>query len=301
MQLIDNPPLDFTEEDIRNLQVLVDEKSKEIVNANQKVYSITKEIESLIEYQSMEKAKAFIETFNTKKEELNNITNSFTDNTNNLKTIQDNIIQINSLIKSKNDILLEFNKSIKELEDKKLIINEHISNKAKLDGEIEDISYIVNALHPTKGIPSLLVKTYLERIEHICNDILETTFDSSYKIYLENLEKDFFVRVYEKSTNRYIEDVKLASSGQQAIIKLVLSIALTKCSVGENIYLRLDEADSVLSKDNLSMIETLLNSVLNKFGIDQVFIVTHNSSISVCDMQVEFDRAEQEYKIKRLS
>lgn len=301
MQLIDNPPLDFTEEDIKNLQVLVDEKSKEIVNANQKVHSITKEIESLIEYQSMEKAKAFIETFNTKKEELNNITNSFTDNANNLKTIQDNIMQINSLIKSKNDILLEFNKSIKELEDKKLIINEHISNKAKLDGEIEDISYIVNALHPTKGIPSLLVKTYLERIEYICNDILETTFDSSYKIYLENLEKDFFVRVYEKSTNRYIEDVKLASSGQQAIIKLVLSIALTKCSVGDALYLRLDEIDSVWDAANIMALESLLNGLHSKYGIEQMFLVSHNSAVSVSDMLVEFDRAEQEYKIKRLS
>lgn len=301
MQLIDNPSLDFTEDDIRNLQVLVDEKTKEINNANQKVYAITKDIENLIEYQSIEKAKLFIETFNTKKEELELVESNMSNNNNDLNNILNSINVITSLIKSKNDILVEFNKSIKELEDKKLIINEHISNKAKLDGEIEDISYIVNALHPTKGIPSLLVKTYLERIENVCNNILETTFDSSYKIYLENLEKDFFVRVYEKSTNRYIEDVKLASSGQQAIIKLVLSIALTKCSVGDALYLRLDEIDSVWDAANIMALESLLNGLHTKFGIEQMFLVSHNSAVSVSDMLVEFDRAEQEYKIKRLS
>lgn len=297
MQDIILEELSFTQNDILLLQSQLSDKDKEILSCKTKLDQINKEIIELTEYSKLDVMNIFINNYEnnlsiyqSKSNELNSINNQ-------IMNTQNTINSIISLISSKNETLLSYNKEIKELEERLAVINDQVSNKNKLDTEIEQRNMVTSALHPTKGIASLLVKSYLTSIENICNEILSKTFDSSYNIFLENLEKDFFVRIFEKSTNRYIEDVKLCSSGQQAIVKLVLSIALNKCATNDVIYLRLDECDSVLSKDNLIMVETLLNSLLNKFGIEQVFIVTHNSSISVADSVISFDRDEQTYKV----
>ena len=292
--------LQFNLEDVEKLKKDIENTVTDIFNLKIKIDSVTKEIELATEYSKLDETKRFLDEFNKKTLNVSKLVEQGIGLKRDMDTIDNLIVSTMSSIKAKNEIIDELHKELKENNENLAIIKDQISNKNRLDTEINHRNMVVSALHPTKGIPSLLVKDYLGSIENISNNILEKTFDSSYKIFLENLEKDFYIRVFEKSTNRYISDVKLCSSGQQAIIKLVLSIALTKCAVGNAIYLRLDECDSVLSKENLAMVEVLLNSLLDKFGIEQVFIVTHNSSVSVCDLTVHFDREEQNYNLKRI-
>lgn len=292
--------LQFNLEDVEKLKKDIENTVTDIFNLKIKIDSVTKEIELATEYSKLDETKRFLDEFNKKTLNVSKLVEQGIGLKRDMDTIGNLIVSTMSSIKAKNEIIDELHKELKENNENLAIIKDQISNKNRLDTEINHRNMVVSALHPTKGIPSLLVKDYLGSIENISNNILEKTFDSSYKIFLENLEKDFYIRVFEKSTNRYISDVKLCSSGQQAIIKLVLSIALTKCAVGNAIYLRLDECDSVLSKENLAMVEVLLNSLLDKFGIEQVFIVTHNSSVSVCDLTVHFDREEQNYNLKRI-
>lgn len=292
--------LQFNLEDVEKLKKDVENTVTDIFNLKIKIDSVAKEIELATEYSKLDETKRFLDEFNKKTLNVSKLVEQGIGLKRDMDTIDNLIVSTMSSIKAKNEIIDELHKELKENNENLAIIKDQISNKNRLDTEINHRNMVVSALHPTKGIPSLLVKDYLGSIENISNNILEKTFDSSYKIFLENLEKDFYIRVFEKSTNRYISDVKLCSSGQQAIIKLVLSIALTKCAVGNAIYLRLDECDSVLSKENLAMVEVLLNSLLDKFGIEQVFIVTHNSSVSVCDLTVHFDREEQNYNLKRI-
>lgn len=292
--------LQFNLEDVEKLKKDIENTVTDIFNLKIKIDSVAKEIELATEYSKLDETKRFLDEFNKKTLNVSKLVEQGIGLKRDMDTIDNLIVSTMSSIKAKNEIIDELHKELKENNENLAIIKDQISNKNRLDTEINHRNMVVSALHPTKGIPSLLVKDYLGSIENISNNILEKTFDSSYKIFLENLEKDFYIRVFEKSTNRYISDVKLCSSGQQAIIKLVLSIALTKCAVGNAIYLRLDECDSVLSKENLAMVEVLLNSLLDKFGIEQVFIVTHNSSVSVCDLTVHFDREEQNYNLKRI-
>lgn len=301
LKLIDIKELSFTSEDIKVKHDSLQDEEKLLQSLEKNVILLSSKINEVIEYQNLAKKIEFNKQFDLTKEKLNQVNEVYNSMTNEINQLNTYLLSLNSMKEEKNKIILDFNKEIEDLKAKLAVINDHIQSKNKLDEEIEERQMVISALHPTKGIPSLLVKQYLNKIENMCNEILETTFDNSYKIFLENLEKDFFVRVYEKSTHRYIADVKSASSGQAAIVKMILSIALTKLAIGDSIYLRLDEADSVLSKDNLVLVETLLNSVLNKFGIEQVFIVTHNSSISVSDMEIDFDRENQTYDVTRLT
>lgn len=300
IKLIEVKNINFTKEDIIEKQNSITNKNEEIVNSNRKISVLNKKLQDAIEYSNLSKYRNIIDKYEVELNNFNNTNTSINNNRMELQNCENQINTINRLIVEKSNIIQTFNKEIKELDDKKAVIKDQLSNKTKLDTEIEERQLVISALHPTKGIASLLIKSYLNNIENICNEILDKTFDGAYKIYLENEEKDFFIKVYEKSTNRYIDDVKLASSGQQAIVKLVLSIALAKCSIGDKIFLKLDEADSVLDEQNIMSLETILTGINKLLGIEQIFIVTHNSAISVADMKVVFDRDEQRYDIERL-
>ena len=92
----------------------------------------------------------------------------------------------------------------------------------------------------------------------------------------------------------------MGSEGQKSIIKLVLSIALIKLKVlNTNVILRLDEVDSVLDADNKASFEVLLNNLKDSMNIEQIFIVTHNSTISQTSQEIEFNREMKTVKFKK--
>lgn len=301
MKLLEIEKPNFNIDDIKLLEESVSKKDEEILSINRKINSLKNEMNIAIEYSKLEQYKSFIDKY----QEAENQLKELSDKLNSLKSEREVLtrtIQTNeSLVRTNEENIKNISMELKSLEEKILVIDNYILQKNSIESELELRTMVLNALNTKKGIPALLIKEYLVKIEKSCNEILDKAFNGSYQVYLDNLEKDFFVRVYEKSTERYIKDILLCSSGQQAIIKLVLSIALNKCSINDNTtYLRLDECDSVLSKENLAMIEILLNSLLNQFGIEQVFIVTHNSSVSVADMKIYFDRIDMKYDVERL-
>lgn len=301
-KLLDLKNPDFNIEDIKLLEESVSLKDTEILSINKKLNSLKEQMNLAIEYSKLDQYKNFIEKYNDGLEKNKEILTKLNNFESEKNILNNSIITNNSLIENNTNSVKTLYSELKTLEDKLLVIDNYILQKNSIESELELRNMVLGALNTKKGIPALLIKEYLIKIERSCNEILDKAFNGSYQIYLDNLEKDFFIRVYEKSTDRYIKDVLLCSSGQQAIIKLVLSIALNKCAINDNsTYLKLDECDSVLSKENLAMIEVLLNSLLNKFGIEQVFIVTHNSSVSVADMKIYFDRIDMTYDIERLN
>lgn len=295
--------IDFNKEDIISLQEEIKEMKDQINKKHNELDKLKSDINNALEYMKLDKMVSFVQEYTKRQDEISNINNNINIEKANLKNILDQIVANKDIIRHRMDILNSFKIEKEDISKKIAIIESNIQEKEKLDQEINDRSLIVSALHPTKGIPSLLVGTYLNKIENICNDILDRAFQGNYKVSLENLDKDFFISVYEKSTDRYLPDINLVgSSGQKAIIKLVIGIALMKLGISgsDEIYLRLDEIDSTLSKNNVLMIETFLNSLLSQFEISQVFIVTHQSAVSIADMNIVFDRDDSKYTVTTL-
>lgn len=148
--------------------------------------------------------------------------------------------------------------------------------KATLDKEYEPISAIVEALSPTSGIPLILMKMYLEETETITNELLDIAFGGDFKIKFVTTEKEFAIQVQSKGNIK--SDIKMASQGEIAITTISISLALIEQSIGGYNILCLDEIDGHLDASNRGNFIDILNSQINKLGIEQVFVISHNDA-----------------------
>jgi len=235
-------------------------KKKLFKAKNDKVKSLTEEINTL-----SDSGKHLVSIIENKKETLKSVETDFIKYTHNKERIET---------------------LLKMIESKAENINNH-----KLIREI---------LHPTKGITNIIVNKELVQIENATNEIFKEVFDSKFQIRFMNEVDNFTIQVYEKTKDNLIPDVKYASEGQKSIIKLVLSLALIqhRAKSSTSNFVRLDECDSVLDEQNRESFEVLLNQIKDKIGIDQVFIVSHNTVISNPEQKIEFNRDLGKVEVK---
>ena len=143
---------------------------------------------------------------------------------------------------------------------------------------------VSTALSPTTGIPLILIKLYLAETEKIANDVLNTAFNGEFQIKFETTEKDFKIHVLAKDNVK--DDIKLASQGEIALTTISISLALIEQSIGEYNILCLDEIDGPLDPFNRENFLNILNGQINKLGIEQVFIISHNNAFDSCPMDL---------------
>lgn len=186
---------------------------------------------------------------------------------------------------------------ISKLEVQSDNIQELISEKEKLENKLDYYRLLNEALHPTKGVPKIIIETHLKQIEDIANEIFNKTFDGRFLIKLKNTEDEFLIVVHEQLSDSLIPDILKASEGQKSIIKLVLSIAILKFKIkSKNICLRLDEIDSLLDEENRDSFERLLTDLKDSLGIEQIFIITHNDIINNAPVSIKLDRKKKSIK-----
>ena len=82
------------------------------------------------------------------------------------------------------------------------------------------------------------------------------------------------------------EDIKVASQGEMALTTISLSLALIQQASGDYNILSLDEIDGPLDKENRENFINILNSQINKLGIEQVFVISHNNAFDICPMDL---------------
>lgn len=146
----------------------------------------------------------------------------------------------------------------------------------RLNKEYDPVKYVTDALSPKTGIPLILMKTYLEETEMITNDLLNTAFNGTFKIKFVTDSKNFLIQVNSKGNTK--SDIKLASQGEIAITTISISLALIEQAIGDYNILCLDEIDGNLDKSNRLNFIDILNGQIDKLGIEQVFIISHNDA-----------------------
>ena len=161
-------------------------------------------------------------------------------------------------------------------------VGELNEKKARLDKEYFPVSTVEEALSPTKGIPLILMKTYLDETESIANELLDIAFGGEFQIKFVTTEKEFSIQVESKGNIK--PDIKMASQGEMAITTISLSLALIEQSIGNYNILCLDEIDGPLDSTNRTNFIDILNSQIDKLGIEQVFVISHNNAFDTAEM-----------------
>ena len=82
------------------------------------------------------------------------------------------------------------------------------------------------------------------------------------------------------------DDISLASQGEVALTTISLSLALIEQSIGEYNILCLDEIDGPLDAHNRENFINILNAQIDKLGIEQVFVISHNNAFDICPMDL---------------
>jgi DNA repair exonuclease SbcCD ATPase subunit len=177
------------------------------------------------------------------------------------------------------------NKQLKPLKDKlksvqrDLVIIDDCVNRLKVvEDNYDTIKTVKDALDPKKGIPLFFIDNYLKDIAVRANNLLSVAYGDAFKIKFDISASDFFINVF-KSDGTFLSDIKEASQGETSLTTVSLSLGMIERMMNTTKYniLYLDEVDSTLSTKNRRLFITLLENQLEKLGIEQVFVISHNN------------------------
>ena len=193
------------------------------------------------------------------------------------------------------------NRLMKEYEENEKMVNLYQSKLDSLIAEREQYSYdeklyyeytnererleksfiihekIRYALSSKTGIPLIFLDMYLNKTRLYANTILEELFGDEYKLCSFEINATEF-RIPCEVRGELVSDIALMSSGERAILSLVLSLTLMYQSSSEGSYdiITLDEMDAVLDKTNRNRFVDALEKLMEIFNIEQILAVSHN-------------------------
>lgn len=248
--------------------------SKDELNVFTEELSLKQEIFEL--HQQYEAAKSKLESakvmLNTSKSNLAKITDILT---------KKKDAEVRRAVVSKRIAELELAKNAKQSsldKAKATLVQANILKEKleKLNAEYKPVELVAEALNPNRGIPLILIKMYLQETEAITNDLLDIAFNGDFKIAFAATDKDFAIQVQSKGNLK--SDIKMASQGEIAITTISISLALIEQSIGGYNILCLDEIDGNLDSNNRTNFMDILNSQIEKLGIEQVFVISHNDA-----------------------
>jgi DNA repair exonuclease SbcCD ATPase subunit len=268
------------EQSIKDKQKEVDKHQtdlkKFINNSIELVESLKTEEQILKDYKEYLSGKKEINSLSTQISTLNTAESDYAIRSN---QIVENNRKINELNRQILELRTQKETSSRELTKAQTIITNIESLKAKkedLEKNYELQKFIRTALDPNKGIPLYFIKTYLDKTGTIANELLQLAFGDNFEISFETDSKDFFIKV--RAGENVKEDIKEASQGEISLTTISISLALIEQSIGKFNILALDEIDGPLDTSNRKNFISILNKQIEKLGIEQLFVISHNDA-----------------------
>ena len=184
-----------------------------------------------------------------------------------LKEISDLIYKHESSIHKNMQEIANVNSKIKEYENEK-----NNFDKIKKDWELFSL---FNESISKKGIPTMLINTYLPKINSEINKILSGV--TNFKIYLEDDEKNNNLNVFiDYGDSRRV--IECASGMEKMMASIAIRVALTNISSlsRSNMFI-IDEGFGALDDTNIEACGRLLTSLKNYFKT--ILIISHVDAI----------------------
>ena len=220
-------------------------------------------------------SSTMLSTANTEFKKLSAINSRLSENRLKFATVENSINSLISTKASKNGDLISLKSSLSQV----IALNNKLTN---LNKTYDITDSVTTALSPSSGIPLILIKTYLEETEAITNDLLQIALGDDFKIQFVTTDREFSIQVISK--NNIKPDILIASQGEIAITTISISLALIEQSIGQYNILCLDEIDGTLDKENRRKFIDILERQIQKLGIEQVFLISHNDAFDSSEM-----------------
>jgi DNA repair exonuclease SbcCD ATPase subunit len=245
---------------INDLNNNLEEKENEIEDINKNIKISKQKIKILTEYFEL------LEEYNNLKNEVNTL-EQYIEIINEIEDI------VNEIEKLKNEI-----KPLKEQLDKIKIkiakLKEFTERKENTEKQYKIVELVKNALDPTKGIPLHFIGGFLNGIQTSVNELLDIAYKGRFQMEFELNDKDFIINLIGDGIPRDIND---ASQGETAFATVSLSLSMIEQRLGRYNLIYLDEIDGPLDPKNRVNFIEILNKQIEKLGLEQVFIISHNN------------------------
>lgn len=240
---------------------------QELQKYNEEILSLDVRIGKRIEYDAV---KEMMSVYQRRVKEIDRILHQYANNQNMLSIIDEKLGLYSSEL---DDLQLEVS-----------AMDTSISLYQKYQSEIDRINNLIteqnkilrNVSVKDKGIPILYMKIFFDKIRVKCNEILDMTFDGLLKIGEFDPTNQTFDIPYIRN-GMTIKDVKYASQGEQPVISIALSFAMSSMMSGKKYnILCCDELDSTLDYKKKRVYPEMLYSHTSTMGIEQCFVISHS-------------------------
>ena len=264
----------------------INKKIIKFENILKKEYKLTIDLESLItksnfNNKEIDSVLLKISNINSILEELKSL--NVQQSVDKENEIQSNIKLIQQKISNNEVEVLNLNRNIFSLEQE---IKNLELEKIEYYQIIEDfrINDIFSTLVSKKGIPTMLINSYLPKINQEINSILNGV--TSFKIYLEEEDKNNNLNVYIDygDSKRIIE---CASGMEKMMASIAIRVALVNISsLAKSDIFIIDEGFGALDDTNIEACSRLLNSLKKYFK--SIIIISHIDAIKdIVDKNIE--------------
>lgn len=235
--------------------------------------------------QDIQKTKDTLNETEMKRLSLNNIKRM------DITALESRRIQLQSMIDKQTTAeeeyrALAYNYQTRTTEYKSLVSELDILEKAfdqfvKTSAEIEqntsnDITYkaIAEATSSTKGIPVIAIRDTVERAIHTANQLLDVMYDHEIEMLHPIIDESSFSLPFRCGNNRSA-DIRYGSQSESTLLSLALSLSLASSLTNFNIPL-VDEIDAYLDISIRDDFILMLEAMMTKLGMEQMFLISHN-------------------------
>jgi len=190
-----------------------------------------------------------------------------------------NILIINGVTE-----LNEHQKNYENIQFRLMKYDEFTTMKTNLEAKYKKVEVLRDTWSPTKGIPLVFIKTFMDKLKSYANEYLYKMWGDtlSIKEFIIN-EKDFFIVINRLDGDFATKDASLCSEGEKAVIRTVISLALLKSAPkSDRVYNipKLDEIDSSLDYQRRAKFVDVFNELLDEIDCEQSFMITHNDEFN---------------------
>lgn len=251
-----NEEIDRLNNENISLQNLLESKNKEFVLCDSMFNVINRRNQLIQKYSEIEECNKIINETESKKTNASNYLESQKDKQNSLAF----------------DIKM-INQYLKEIQE--------IKNESFL------IEIIKKYCNPSQGgIQNAFLAIYMEDVIVDCNKILSTLFNGTLMLQKFIINENEFRLPVAVENGIAHDDIASLSTGQTALVSMVLSFALVNKSSSKLNVLTSDELDGSLDTSNRRHFLITLKTTMDKYNCNQAIMISHNAELSndECDI-----------------
>lgn len=185
--------------------------------------------------------------------------------------------EYNTLASNYNQLLSTYKTLTSELDTLEKAFDQYVKTSSEIEQNMSNDSTfkaIAEATSSTKGIPVIAIRDTVERAIHTANQLLDVMYDHEIELLHPTIDETNFSLPFRCGNNKS-SDIRYGSQSESTLLSLALSLSLSTSLTNFNIPL-VDEIDAYLDMSFRDDFILMLESMMSKLGMEQMFLISHN-------------------------